>query len=86
MKITSYIVFNYAGCRSKISVVNLRDKIKENWLFYLALGLVVYMPLHVFIVQSASLVTGGIEIWKAAKDLLLLTAIPGMLYVAYKNN
>jgi Ca2+/Na+ antiporter len=36
------------------------------------MALLVYMPLHVFLAQSLSLITGGLEIWKLAKDLLLL--------------
>lgn len=43
------------------------------------------MPLHVFIAQSASLVTGGIEVWKAAKDVLMVMLVPPLLYVAYKR-
>jgi hypothetical protein len=30
------------------------------------------MPLHVFIAQSASLLTGGIGAWKAAKDIFVI--------------
>lgn len=52
-------------------------------LFYAALILIIYMPLHVFIVQSLSLVTGGIEFWKAAKDVILVLFAPVMLYLSY---
>ncbi len=31
----------------------------------------IYMPLHIFLSQSLSLITGGLEIWKVAKDVLL---------------
>jgi hypothetical protein len=54
-------------------------------LFVLALGLIVYMPLHVFIAQSASLMTGGIEFWKAAKDVLLFLLAPLILYLSYRR-
>jgi O-Antigen ligase len=54
-------------------------------IFLIAMSFVVYMPLHVLIVQSASLLTGGIEVWKAAKDVLLVTLVPLLLWVAYKN-
>lgn len=43
------------------------------------------MPLHVFIAQSASLVTGGIEVWKAAKDVLIVVLVPLMLLLSYKR-
>jgi hypothetical protein len=54
-------------------------------LFYLSLAFIVYMPLHVFISQSASLVTGGLEVWKASKDVLLVLLVPFMLYVSYRR-
>ncbi len=60
------------------------DKV-TNCLFFLALALIVYMPLHVFIAQSASLVTGGLEVWKATKDVLIVLLVPGMLFWAYKR-
>lgn len=43
------------------------------------------MPLHVFIAQSASLLTGGIEVWKAAKDLLIVALVPVLLFLSYKR-
>ena len=52
-------------------------------MFFLAMALIVYMPLHVFIAQSASLVTGGLEVWKAAKDVILFALAPFLLLVAY---
>lgn len=33
--------------------------------------LLIYMPLHIFLSQSLSLVTGGLEAWKIAKDVVL---------------
>jgi hypothetical protein len=54
-------------------------------LLYVALGFVIYMPLHVFIVQSASLLTGGITVWKAAKDVLIFALLPLMLYGVYRQ-
>jgi len=35
------------------------------------IALMVYMPFHVFIAQSASLATGGLEAWKIGKDVFL---------------
>lgn len=43
------------------------------------------MPLHVLISQSASLLTGGLEAWKAGKDVLVFAIAPVLLYVAYKK-
>ncbi len=43
------------------------------------------MPLHVFIAQSASLLTGGIEVWKAAKDLLIVILVPVLLFLSYRR-
>jgi hypothetical protein len=55
-------------------------------IFYLlSIFLVVYMPLHVFVAQSASLLTGGLEIWKAAKDVVIFMLAPLLLFVAYKR-
>ena len=47
---------------------------------------VVYMPLHVFIAQSASLVTGGLDVWKAGKDVLIVLLVPLLLVIAYRRN
>lgn len=43
------------------------------------------MPLHIFISQSASLITGGLDVWKAAKDVVLVALVPALLYIAYRN-
>lgn len=48
--------------------------------YWLAFALVIYMPLHVLIAQSASLLTGGLEAWKAAKDVLVFGLAPLFLY------
>ena len=58
----------------------------EQALFVLAMAFIVYMPLHVFIAQSASLLTGGLEVWKATKDVVLFVAVPLLFYVAYRKN
>ncbi len=54
-------------------------------LFWVALALILYMPLHVFIAQSASLLTGEIGAWKAAKDVFVIVLVPLLLYVAYRK-
>jgi hypothetical protein len=38
------------------------------------IALLVYMPLHIFLSQSLSMLTGGLEVWKVAKDAALLLA------------
>jgi hypothetical protein len=40
--------------------------------YYACLALLAYMPFHIFLTQSLSLLTGGLEIWKVAKDVLLI--------------
>jgi O-antigen ligase len=55
----------------------------SKFLFLISCLLIIYMPLHVFIAQSASLITGGLEVWKAIKDVLLVGLVPLMLYLAY---
>ena len=57
----------------------------SNMLFIVSIFLVVYMPLHVFIAQSASLLTGGLEVWKAAKDILIVGLVPLLLLLSYKR-
>lgn len=39
--------------------------------YYGSLLLLAYMPFHVFLSQSLSLITGGLDEWKVAKDVLL---------------
>lgn len=57
----------------------------DRFLFGVALILAVYMPFHVFLSQSLSLVTGGLEVWKATKDVAITVLVPYMLYIAYKR-
>lgn len=64
---------------------SLNSRSVSDTIFYFALAFLIYMPLHVFIVQSASLLTGGLEIWKAAKDVLLFVIIPFLLYMSYRR-
>lgn len=42
--------------------------------FYAVIALLVYMPLHIFLSQSLSLLTGGLDVWKVAKDVTLALA------------
>lgn len=60
----------------------VRDR-AEKLAYFLALFYVVYMPLHIFLSQWLSTFTGGLEVWKAAKDVLLVLAVFPLLYVAY---
>lgn len=38
-------------------------------------ALLIYMPFHIFLSQSLSLATGGLEIWKVAKDVILAVLV-----------
>ena len=33
--------------------------------------LLIYMPFHIFLAQWLSTLTGGLEVWKVGKDILL---------------
>jgi hypothetical protein len=63
---------------------NRSEKISY-FLFLISLIFIVYMPLHVLIVQSFSLVTGGIDAWKAAKDIIIVLLVPFLLYLSYRR-
>lgn len=39
--------------------------------FYAVTAYLLYLPFHVFLAQSLSLVTGGLDVWKIAKDVIL---------------
>lgn len=39
--------------------------------YYASLILLAYMPFHLFLAQSLSLITGGLDVWKVAKDVLV---------------
>jgi O-antigen ligase len=54
-------------------------------LYRLAIVLAAYMPFHILLSQSLSLVTGGLEIWKAAKDVLVVVAVPLLFWVVYRR-
>lgn len=58
--------------------------------YYGLMALLVYMPFHIFLSQSLSLVTGGLDAWKAAKDILLLVltaaAVGIVCWQRRKNN
>lgn len=55
------------------------------FVFLISILLILYMPLHVFIAQSASVLTGGLEVWKAAKDVFVVLLVPFLLYIAYRR-
>jgi len=38
-------------------------------------ALLAYMPFHIFLAQSLSLATGGLSIWKVAKDFLTIAVL-----------
>jgi hypothetical protein len=56
------------------------------WGFYVLLA---YMPFHIFLSQSLSLISGGLPVWKISKDVLtmLLTALTvGLVYQLKRSN
>lgn len=66
------------------------DKLRKAPL-WIALGLLVYMPFHVFLSQSLSLVTGSLDVWKIAKDVVLFFGLGLTVFLvlwtgAYKKN
>jgi O-antigen ligase len=60
-------------------------KSAQKWLYFGIVGLIVYMPFHVFLAQSLSLATGGIAIWKVAKDVVTFTLLILAVILAYSN-
>ncbi len=42
----------------------------KKYLYWVALGLFVYMPFHIFFSQWLSTYTGGLDAWKVAKDVI----------------
>lgn len=51
--------------------LNVRMQFVKRLPFYAACAYLVYLPFHVFLSQSLSLVTGGLDVWKIAKDVVL---------------
>lgn len=54
------------------------DKFKK-YLFWGALALFVYMPFHIFLSQWLSTYTGGLEVWKGAKDAFTAFLTAGLV-------
>jgi len=57
--------------------------------YYASLILLAYMPFHLFLAQSLSLVTGGLDVWKVAKDVvvgLLTLFVICMVFIARRTD
>jgi hypothetical protein len=54
--------------------------------YFLTISLLIYMPFHIFLSQWLSTFTGGLEVWKIWKDLLLLGAILLALGLVFIKN
>jgi len=55
-------------------------------LYAAAIALLIYMPFHVFLSQSLSTVTGGLDAWKAGKDVITFgLALMAVLLVSLKR-
>lgn len=63
----------------------MSKKTVELAVFYYAAALVAYMPVHIFLSQWLSTYTGGLEVWKAAKDVVLVLSVFPLLYIAYRQ-
>lgn len=53
--------------------------------FFISVGLIVYMPLHVFISTWISTYTGGLVAWSVAKDVLTVAALILSVWVFFKE-
>jgi len=73
------------GAYGTITTMTLKNK-AEKVLLYASLFYVIYMPFHVFIVQYGSSLFGTADIWKGAKDALLLLIIPVLALAALRKN
>lgn len=51
--------------------------------FLTSLFLLAYMPFHIFLSQSLSLVTGGLDAWKIGKDVVLFAAVLFTICLVY---
>lgn len=51
--------------------------------FYGFWALLIYMPFHIFLSQSVSLATGGLEVWKIAKDIILALLVVFTVCLVY---
>jgi hypothetical protein len=71
---------------NKSKLLDWKNDRLSSLLFVIAISLIIYMPLHVFIAQSASLLTGGLEVWKAAKDVFVVLLVPLMIYLSYRRS
>ncbi|MEI6481518.1 MAG: O-antigen ligase family protein [Candidatus Saccharibacteria bacterium] len=61
------------------------DKL-ETWPAYVSYALLAYMPFHILLAQSLSLVTGGFSVWKIGKDIItFFLAVLTVLLVFYKR-
>ncbi len=43
--------------------------------YWAAIALLIYMPFHIFLSQSVSLLTGGLDAWKIGKDVALVVVV-----------
>ena len=58
-----------------LNTKRLLARLSERLPLYVALMLMVYMPFHIFLSQWLSVYTGGLEVWKVAKDVLLAVVV-----------
>ncbi len=61
------------------------QKYLDKFVRYGFLALLIYMPFHIFLSQSLSLVTGGLSVWKVAKDVILFGLVAIALLLVWKK-
>lgn len=54
-------------------------------MLHFSLLLIIYMPLHVFVSTYVSTFTGGLDVWKAAKDVVFFAGLPLLLYASWRR-
>lgn len=57
----------------------------NRWPSFAVLTLLLYMPFHIFLSQSLSVLTGGLDAWKVAKDVFLGLAVLLTLFLVWKQ-
>lgn len=57
----------------------------ERALYLICIGLLVYMPFHLFLSRWLSLYTGGLGQWDGAKDVITAVALVLSIFLGYKH-
>lgn len=72
--------------RTQNQTVRVLNNVKlVTFLYWTSLGLLAYMPFHLFLSRWLSLYTGGLGAWDAGKDILTLSALALAVFIFLKN-